>query len=109
MLRFLKSFFSKKNEPTAPAPYKIEAPLDVGIPEMIPPAPEPVKCGCGRSSSGFCVGLHKLTAEEWSNHPDNPAKAEVKPKTKSTAKPRAEKKPAVPAIKAAKKPRAKKS
>lgn len=23
------------------------------------------KCGCGRSTTGECVGLHKLTTEEW--------------------------------------------
>ncbi len=23
------------------------------------------KCGCGRSETGECVGLHKLTNEEW--------------------------------------------
>jgi len=22
-------------------------------------------CGCGRSSTGFCTGLHSLTTEEW--------------------------------------------
>ena len=22
-------------------------------------------CGCGRSATGFCTGLHSLTAEEW--------------------------------------------
>lgn len=22
-------------------------------------------CGCGRSATGFCTGLHKLTEEEW--------------------------------------------
>ncbi len=24
-----------------------------------------VPCGCGRSASGFCTGLHNLTEEEW--------------------------------------------
>jgi hypothetical protein len=23
------------------------------------------KCGCGRSASGECVGLHRLSQEEW--------------------------------------------
>lgn len=36
------------------------------------PTPEPTKCGCGRSPTGLCVGLHKLTTEEWANHADNP-------------------------------------
>jgi hypothetical protein len=24
-----------------------------------------VPCTCGRSATGFCTGLHRLTAEEW--------------------------------------------
>lgn len=24
-----------------------------------------VKCGCGRSTSGFCTGLHNLSEAEW--------------------------------------------
>ncbi len=24
-----------------------------------------VPCGCGRSTSGFCTGLHNLTEDEW--------------------------------------------
>lgn len=35
---------------------------------------EPAKCGCGRSPTGLCVGLHKLSTEEWSVHADNPNK-----------------------------------
>ena len=31
-----------------------------------------VKCGCGRSSTGLCVGLHRLSDEEWAVHEDNP-------------------------------------
>jgi len=62
--------------------------------------PEPAKCGCGRSQSGLCVGLHKLTPEEWSVHSDNPNK--VKPAKKAPAK-----KPAAPRAPA--KPRAKKN
>lgn len=58
------------------APYKIE-------PKAIeePPA---AKCGCGRSATGFCVGLHKLSEDEWAVHPDNKAK----PAEKKTSKPR---------------------
>ena len=30
------------------------------------PAPAQARpCGCGRSATGFCVGLHALSAEEW--------------------------------------------
>lgn len=25
----------------------------------------PVPCGCGRSATGFCTGLHKLSDNEW--------------------------------------------
>ena len=74
----------------------------------------PVKCGCGRSPTGNCVGLHKLTEAEWAVHPDNkkpdanwpfPTAAgteEKKPAVKAKAA-RAKKAP-VPAIKAAEKP-----
>lgn len=49
-------------------PYKIETPLEPA------PAPEPKRCGCGRSASGFCVGLHALSPDHWAEHPDNPRK-----------------------------------
>jgi hypothetical protein len=35
------------------------------------------KCGCGRSPTGFCVGLHKLTADEWAVSDQNPNKTSV--------------------------------
>lgn len=104
MLRFLKGFFGKpvppdvtpKPEPTAP--YKVETPVQ----------PEPAKCGCGRSQSGLCVGLHKLTAEEWAAHESNPnavkpAPAAEAPKPVAKKAP-AKKKPA--AMKAPAKPKA---
>jgi hypothetical protein len=102
-------------------PYKVEAPAVTPTPVVAEPAPvvatpvEPAKCGCGRSPTGLCVGLHKLTAEEWATHADNPSKpvakaAPAKPAAKPRAKPAAKKpaatKPA--AITAAKKPRARK-
>lgn len=89
MLRFLKSFFGKTSEPAEQAPYKVETPAVTPI--MIPPAPEPVKCGCGRSASGLCVGLHKLSQEEWAAHPDNP-RAVTPPAEKPVAKKAAAKK-----------------
>lgn len=112
MLRFLKSFFSKPTPPEPEVPYKVEAP--VVTPVMVPPVPaadvvpQPAKCGCGRSASGYCVGLHKLTAEEWAVHPDNKDKPAAKkaPAKKPAVKKAPAKKPA--AITAAKKPRAKK-
>lgn len=65
-------------------PYKIETPPVVGKPaddrvEAVSPLPSTVeakRCGCGRSASGFCVGLHQLTPEQWAKHPDNPRKPE---------------------------------
>lgn len=84
MLRFLKSFFGKKNQPTDSTDYKTETP--VVTPVVVPPVTEPAKCGCGRSATGFCVGLHKLTAEEWAVHSDNPNKVQPAPKKKPAAK-----------------------
>jgi hypothetical protein len=64
------------------------------------------QCGCGRSPTGFCVGLHKLTAEEWAVSDQNPNKASVAEVTadnkaaavakvkKAPAKKTADKKPA---------------
>ena len=80
MLRFLKSFFGKHNAQEPQAPYKVEmpaqTPVDVApiITQVVPSKPEPARCGCGRSSTGFCVGLHKLSGDEWAVHADNPAK-----------------------------------
>ena len=71
MLNFLKKLFGVYEAPKAEAPYKVEAAPEVK-------APEPAKCGCGRSPSGYCVGLHALTTEAWAVHPDNPNKVEVK-------------------------------
>lgn len=84
MLRFIKSFFKKNNEPVDSAEYRVEAPAVA--PVVVPPVAEPAKCGCGRSTTGFCVGLHKLTAEEWAVHSDNPNKAAPAPKKKPAAK-----------------------
>ena len=64
------------------------------------------QCGCGRSPTGFCVGLHKLSAEEWAVSDQNPNKASVADVTagnkaaavakvkKAPAKKTADKKPA---------------
>jgi hypothetical protein len=35
------------------------------------------QCGCGRSPTRFCVGLHKLSAEEWAVSDQNPNKVSV--------------------------------
>ena len=107
--------------PPEAAPYKVETP--VVAPTMTPAAVStPAKCGCGRSPTGLCVGLHKLTPAQWAAEqargscqkvnnscdtpaePCSPAEAAKKPAVK---KPQASKKPAA-AITAAKKPAAKK-
>jgi hypothetical protein len=108
---FLFGKLPAEQTPSAPVeavPYKVEAPAPVA---PIPADTAP-KCGCGRSPSGLCVGLHKLSADEWAVHADNPSKvgkpaddrveatAPTKPASKPRAKPAAAaKKPA--AIKAA--------
>ena len=43
-------------------------------------------CGCGRSKTGYCVGLHKLSEEDWAVHEDNPNKKKArKPRAKKDA------------------------
>lgn len=106
MIGFLKKLlgFDKPTETdtTVPAaPYKVETSVVL----------ESAKCGCGRSPTGKCVGLHKLTDEEWAVHADNPAKTEAEKPAATTAKKKAPKvtKPTVAKIKAAtteKKPKA---
>ncbi len=116
MLKAIFNWFTGKPAPEAEAPRVPEtvAPYKVETPAPIAPvaAPEPAKCGCGRSTSGYCVGLHKLTAEEWAGHADNPNRVvatKAKAKPRAVAKPKEEKKPAVVAMKAPRKPRAKKA
>lgn len=63
-----------------PAPEKVSEPPaetvltePVAKTEMVVDTPaEPAKCGCGRSSSGLCVGLHLLSDADWAVHADNP-------------------------------------
>ena len=111
--------FAPAVQPEA-APYKLETP--VVAPTMEPAAVSaPAKCGCGRSPTGLCVGLHKLTPAQWAAEqargscqkvnnscdtpaePCPPAAAAKKPAVKKpAAKPSPAKKPA------ARKPAAKK-
>jgi len=55
----IKSFFTTAKEQPADVPYKVE----------------PAQCGCGRSPTGLCVGLHKLSDADWAVHADNPKKS----------------------------------
>ena len=91
MLTFLKKFLSLKPRviPEPAAPYKVEAP----VPASAEAVRAPVKCGCGRSSTGDCVGLHALTADQWTASDKNPNRvvaeekpAEVTPVKKAPAK-----------------------
>jgi CDGSH-type Zn-finger protein len=44
------------------------------------------KCGCGRSETGFCTGLHRISKKDWADGVRNiPAE---KPKRKYTKKPK---------------------
>jgi CDGSH-type Zn-finger protein len=55
--------------------------------QSIPVAPvltQQTACGCGRSKTGYCVGLHGLSDAAWATHKDNP-------KAKKPRKPRAPK------------------
>lgn len=70
----IESDQAKKSEPS----------LDTSVAPVLTQA---APCGCGRSTTGFCVGLHKLSEEEWATHADNPNKK--KPR-KSRAKKSAE-------------------
>jgi len=68
MLKKIIDFFTgRKPEPAEPvvtAPYLVPEPVATA-PISLTPVNEPPKCGCGRSSTGFCVGLHKLSPEAW--------------------------------------------
>jgi len=90
----IKAMFGKK-----------EKPVEVDIEQV-------AKCGCGRSKSGLCEGLHNLTDKEWAEK-NKPAKAPRKPKTpvaKKAAVTKIKKEIAsIPAEKPAKKTKAKKT
>jgi hypothetical protein len=117
--KIVEFFTGKKSEtvtaPPVSAPYKVEPPAET-TPIPYVPANEPPRCGCGRSSTGYCVGLHKLSPEAWASHPNNPdmvGKIVAEP-AQPAKKPRkaVEKKPVVvkaPAAKAPAKSRAKKT
>ena len=97
-------FFGPAKKPQAEAPYKIETP-----PTVDAKASTQTKCGCGRSQTGFCVGLHALKPEEWAVHPDNPAKPKKTAVKKPAAKkPKAEKPVVLKKPRAPRKPTAKK-
>ncbi len=102
--------FAPAVQPEA-APYKVEAP--VVAPTMEPAAVStPAKCGCGRSPTGLCVGLHKLTPEQWAAEQARGSCQKVNNSCDTPAEPgapvAAAKKPAVKKPASAKKPAARK-
>jgi hypothetical protein len=109
MFTKIKEFLFGKDPVQSPeaTPYKIEAPAPTEHVRVETPAPEPAKCGCGRSPTGLCVGLHKLSEDEWGKHPDNKSVV-VAPKKAPVKKQQVEKKaaPAPAQPKAPPKPRA---
>lgn len=102
---------SDSKDSTLEAPYKIETPApQAAEPAPVPAVEEPRRCGCGRSASGFCVGLHALSPEQWAEHPDNPRRPTPAVKKTTARKPAAKKdKAAAPAAVPAKKTTAKTS
>ena len=47
----------------------------------------PVKCGCGRSETGFCTGLHRIPKKDWAaGVRDIPAEKPKRKYTKKTTK-----------------------
>jgi hypothetical protein len=69
-------------------------------------AKEPPKCGCGRSPTGYCVGLHKLSEAEWAISDKNPNRVEVAPVVVTADTPATPAEAPVEAEPKAKKPRA---
>jgi hypothetical protein len=63
-------------------------------------------CGCGRSPTGNCVGLHKLSDAEWAMHDLNPNKVQVAPVVVTADAPVTPAEAPVEAAPKAKKPRA---
>ncbi len=111
VLKTDKTPVSDSKDSTLDVPYKIETPVpQAAEPVPVPAAEEPRRCGCGRSGSGFCVGLHALSPEQWALHPDNPRRPTPAVKKTAARKPAVKKdKAAAPPAVPAKKPAAKTS
>jgi len=69
--------------------------------------PKAGTCGCGRSPTGNCQGLHKLSDAEWAMHDLNPNKVQVAPVVVTADTPTVPE--AAPEVAPVKKPRAKKA
>lgn len=111
VLKTDKTPVSDSKDSTLDVPYKIETPVPQAVESVpVPTAEEPRRCGCGRSASGFCVGLHALSPAQWAEHSDNPRRT-TPPVKKTTARKSAVKKDKAPVATSApaKKPAAKTS
>jgi CDGSH-type Zn-finger protein len=61
--------------------------LEQNAKRIVESIPQQTKCGCGRSETGFCTGLHRIPKKDWAaGVRDIPAE---KPKRKHTKKPKA--------------------
>ena len=92
---------------------KLEAEANAKLEEALSKAvtapvetPKAGTCGCGRSPTGNCVGLHKLSDAEWAMHESNPNRVEVAPVVVTADTPTTN---IVPEAAPVKKPRAKKA
>jgi len=69
--------YAKLAEAEKAAKAKMDEVLHVA--ETATETPKKGTCGCGRSPTGNCVGLHKLSDAEWAMHEQNPNRVEVAP------------------------------
>ena len=71
----------KTPDPIDKAEQEAKAALEAAeqkVAEIVEKAEAP-KCGCGRSPTGYCVGLHRLSDAEWAISDKNPNRVEVAP------------------------------
>lgn len=92
---------NKMEEDAIEAVKVVEAAVEAG-------KPTPPKCECGRSPTGFCVGLHKLSDAEWAISDKNPNRVEVAPVVVTADSPGVDAAP-VAEVAPTKKPRVKKA
>jgi len=102
----------KTPDPLEKAEAEVKAKLDevLRVAETPAETPKAGTCGCGRSPTGNCMGLHKLSDAEWAMHDLNPNRVAVAPVVVTADSPNAVVSPEVVAESApAKKTRAKKA
>ena len=102
----------KTPDPLEKAEAEVKAKLDevLRVAETPAETPKAGTCGCGRSPTGNCMGLHKLSDAEWAMHDLNPNRVAVAPVVVTADSPNAVVSPEIVAEAAPlKKPRAKKA